>query len=252
MTSSIGIAILPKVAAQAARGNIEGIRRLATSSIGTVIWLMAPIASLGALYAFDAVRLVIGGSVDDVGAAATSDLLRILLVGLVAHGVISVAVRLFYGLRDTARPTLAELGGSVVIFALATLWVPMSGVIGIAAALPLGTWIEALLLIGLLSRGRGVLGAARVASMVLFSVAAALLSTLIAAAVTLPVIEEARSLGILPAAAVAAFGTALGLVAYLTLTLVARREEALPLLRRIAPVAPRALQSVLLRAEGTE
>ena len=252
VTSSIGIAILPKVAAQAARGNIEGIRRLATSSIGTVIWLMAPIASLGALFAFDAVRLVIGGSVEDAGAAATSDLLRILLVGLVAHGVISVAVRLFYGLRDTARPTLAELGGSLVIFVLATLWVPMSGVIGIAAALPLGTWIEALLLIGLLSRGRGVLGAARVASMVLFSVAAALLSTLIAAAVTLPVIEGARSLGIFPAAAVAAFGTALGLVAYLTLTLVARREEALPLLRRIAPVAPRALRPVLLRAEATE
>ncbi|MFM9129543.1 MAG: lipid II flippase MurJ, partial [Candidatus Limnocylindrus sp.] len=93
ITSSIGIAILPKVAAQAARGNLAAVRTLAHSSIGAVIWMMAPIATLGALFSYDAVRLVVGGTIDDLSAVATADLLRLLLIGLVAHGVISVAVR---------------------------------------------------------------------------------------------------------------------------------------------------------------
>jgi putative peptidoglycan lipid II flippase len=249
VTSSIGIAILPKVAAQATRGNLVAVRTLATSSIGAVIWMMAPIAALGALFSFDAVRLVVGGSIDDASAAATAELLRLLLLGLVAHGVISVAVRLFYGLRDTARPTIAEIGGSLVIFALATLWVPLSGVAGIAASLPLGTWIEALVLLALLVAHKQILNAATVVGITLFAVLAALLSAGLATVVTLPLLEGARLSGVVPGAAVAALGTAVGLAAYVALTILGRRREALPLLRRIAPLVPKRMRAILLRAE---
>ena len=249
VTSSIGIAILPKVAAQAARGNLSAVRTLATSSIGAVIWMMAPVAALGTLFSLDAVRLVVGGSMDDVSAAATADLLRILLLGLVAHGVISVAVRLFYGLRDTARPTIAELGGSFVIFVLATLLVPLNGVTGIATSLPLGTWIEALLLLFLLVTHKKVLHAATVGGITLFALTAALLSAGLASAITLPLLEGARRSGVVPGAAVAAFGSVVGLAAYVVLTILARRREALPLLRRFAPLAPKRLRAFILRAE---
>lgn len=249
VTSSIGIAILPKVAAQAARGNRAAVRTLATSSIGVVIWMMAPIATLGALFSYDAVRLVVGGTIDNASAAATADLLRLLLIGLVAHGVISVAVRLFYGLHDTARPTISELGGNLVIFALATLWVPLAGLTGIATALPLGTWIEAAALIALLIAHKQVLNAVTVASTTLFALLAALLSVGLAAVITSPALESARMAGVIPGAAVAALGTAVGLAAYLTLTILARRREALPLLRRIAPLAPKGVRAHLLRAE---
>ena len=249
VTSSIGIAILPKVAAQAARGNLGAVRTLATSSIGAVIWMMAPIATLGALFSYDAVRLVVGGNIDDVAAAATADLLRLLLIGLVAHGVISVAVRLFYGLRDTVRPTVAELGANLVIFVLATLWVPLMGVSGIAISLPLGTWIEAATLIALLVAHKQVLHAATVAGTTLFALLAALLSLGLAAAITSPLLEGARLAGVIPGAAVAALGTAVGLAAYVALTLLARRREALPLFRRIAPLAPKGVRALLLRAE---
>lgn len=251
VTSSIGIAILPKVAAQAARGNLAAVRTLATSSIGAVIWMMAPIAALGALFSFDAVRLVVGGSIGDVSASATADLLRPLLFGLVAHGVISVAVRLFYGLRDTARPTFAELGGSVVIFALATLWVPLVGITGIATSLPLGTWLEAIVLLALLVAHKQILTVATVVGITLFALGAALLSAGLAAALTLPLLEGARRLGVLPGAAVAALGTVVGLATYVTLTLIARRREALPLLRRLAPLAPKRFRALLLRAEAS-
>ena len=249
VTSSIGIAILPKVAAQAARGNLAAVRTLATSSIGAVIWMMAPIAALGALFSFDAVRLVVGGSIDDASAAATADLLRLLLLGLVAHGVISVAVRLFYGLRDTARPTVAELGGSLVIFALATVWVPLVGITGIATSLPLGTWIEALLLLVLLVANKQILKAGTVVGITLFAVVAAFLSAALATVITLPLLDEARRLGVVPGAAVAALGTVVGLAAYLLMTILARRPEALPMLRRVAPYAPKVFRSLLLRAE---
>jgi len=211
--------------------------------------MMAPIAALGALFSFDAVRLVVGGSIDDASAAATAELLRLLLLGLVAHGVISVAVRLFYGLRDTARPTIAEIGGSLVIFALATLWVPLSGVAGIAASLPLGTWIEALVLLALLVAHKQILNAATVVGITLFAVLAALLSAGLATVVTLPLLEGARLSGVVPGAAVAALGTAVGLAAYVALTILGRRREALPLLRRIAPLVPKRMRVILLRAE---
>jgi len=249
VTSSIGIAILPKVAAQAARGNFAAVRTLASSSVGAVVWMMAPIATLGALFSYDAVRLVVGGNIDDRSAVATADLLRILLLGLVAHGVISVAVRLFYGMRDTVRPTIAELGGNLVIFALATLWVPVAGVAGIATSLPLGTWIEAVVLLALLIAHKQVLNAAMVIGTTLFAIVGALLSAGLAAAITLPLLESARLAGVVPGAAVAALGTATGLAAYLALTILARRREALPLLRRIAPLAPKGLRALLLRAE---
>ena len=250
VTSSIGIAILPKVAAQASRGNLAAVRTLATSSIGVVIWMMAPIATLGALFSYDAVRLVVGGNIDNASAVATADLLRLLLLGLVAHGVISVAVRLFYGLRDTARPTLAEIGGSLVIFALATLWVPLTGVTGIATSLPLGTWIEAAVLIALLIAHKQVLNVATVVGTTLFALLAALLSVGLAAAITSPLLEGARLAGVIPGAAVAALGTTTGLAAYVTLTILARRREALPLFRRIAPLAPKGMRAILLRAEA--
>ena len=249
VTSSIGIAILPKVAAQAARGNLAAVRTLASSSVGAVVWMMAPIATLGALFSYDAVRLVVGGNIDDRSAVATADLLRILLLGLVAHGVISVAVRLFYGMRDTVRPTIAELGGNIVIFALATLWVPFAGVAGIATSLPLGTWIEAVVLLALLIAHKQVLNAAMVIGTTLFAIVAALLSAGLAAAITLPLLESARLAGVVPGAAVAALGTGVGLAVYLALTILARRREALPLLRRIAPFAPNGLRALLLRAE---
>ena len=251
ITSSIGIAILPKVAAQAARGNLAAVRTLASSSVGVVVWMMAPIATLGALFSYDAVRLVVGGNIDDASAVATADLLRILLLGLVAHGVISVVVRLFYGMRDTVRPTVAELGGNLVIFVLATLWVPLAGVTGIATSLPLGTWIEAVVLLALLIAHKQVLNAVMVIGTTLFAILAALLSAGLAAAITLPLLESARVSGVVPAAAVAALGTATGLAAYLALTILARRREALPLLRRIAPLAPKGLRALLLRAEVT-
>jgi peptidoglycan biosynthesis protein MviN/MurJ (putative lipid II flippase) len=213
--------------------------------------MMAPIATLGALFSYDAVRLVVGGNIDDASAVATADLLRILLLGLVAHGVISVAVRLFYGMRDTVRPTIAELGGNLVIFVLATLWVPLAGVTGIATSLPLGTWIEAVVLLALLIAHKQVLNAVMVIGTTLFAILAALLSAGLAAAITLPLLESARVSGVVPAAAVAALGTATGLAAYLALTILARRREALPLLRRIAPLAPKGLRALLLRAEVT-
>ena len=251
VTSSIGIAILPKVAAQAARGNFAVVRTLAVASIGAVIWMMAPIATLGALFSYDAVRLVVGGNIDNASAVATADLLRLLLIGLVAHGVISVAVRLFYGLRDTVRPTLAELGGNIVIFALATLWVPLVGVTGIATSLPLGTWIEAVVLLALLVAHKQILNAATVVGATLFALLAALVSAGLATAVTSPLLEGARLSGVVPGAAVATLGTVVGLAAYVALTILARRREALPLFRRIAPLAPKRMRAILLRAEAT-
>jgi len=138
-----------------------------------------------------------------------------------------------------------------VIFTLATLWLPSAGVTGIAVSLPLGTWIEAAALLALLIAHKQVLNASTLFGTTLFALLAALLSAGLAAAITLPLIEGARLSGVLPGAAVAALGTAVGLAAYVLLTILARRREALPLLRHIVPLAPKGIRPLLLRAEET-
>jgi len=251
VTSSIGMAILPKVAAHAARGDLAGVRKLATMSLGTVIWMMSPIAALGGLFAFDAVRLVVGGSIDIAAVVATADLLRLLLLGLVAHGVISVAIRLFYGLRDTLRPTIAEVGGSLVIFAFATLWFPIFDITGIAMALPLGTWLQAIVLIGLLVLRSQIVHAATIFRITMFAVVASLASSGLAAIITAPFIDAARHIGAFMGAAAAGVGTIAGLATYVALTVVARRPEALPLLRVVATPLPSRVRALLLRGEAS-
>jgi len=250
VTSSIGMAILPKVAAHAARGDLARVRKIATLSIGTVIWMMSPIAALGALFAFDAVRLVVGGSINILAVSATADLLRLLLLGLVAHGIISVAIRLFYGLRDTLRPTVAEVGGSILIFAFATLWFPSFGVSGIAMAIPFGTWIQAIVLIGLLVLRSQIVHAATMAKITLFAVVASLASAGLAAVATSPILAAARQASALSGAAAAGIGTIVGLTAYVGLTVAARRQEALPLLRLVASPLPPRVRALLLRGGG--
>ena len=249
VTSSIGMAILPKVAAHAARGNFVRVRTIATLSIGTVIWMMSPIAALGALFAFDAVRLVVGGSIEVLSVAATADLLRLLLLGLVAHGIISVAIRLFYGLGDTLRPTIAEVCGCLVIFGFATLWFPAFGLSSIAMALPFGTWIQAIALVWLLARRSQIVHAATILKMIIFAVVASLVSAGLAVLVTSPFMDSAREVGVLEGTAAAGVGTIAGLAAYVGLTVLARRQEALPVLRLVASALPPKARALLLRGE---
>jgi putative peptidoglycan lipid II flippase len=249
VTSSIGMAILPKVAAHAARGNFARVRTIATLSIGTVIWMMSPIAALGALFAFDAVRLVVGGSIEVLSVAATADLLRLLLLGLVAHGIISVAIRLFYGLGDTLRPTIAEVCGCLVIFGFATLWFPAFGLSSIAMALPFGTWIQAIALVWLLAHRSQIVHAATILKMVIFAVVASLVSAGLAVLVTSPFMDSAREVGVLAGTAAAGVGTIVGLAAYVGLTVLARRQEALPVLRLVASALPPKARALLLRGE---
>jgi hypothetical protein len=90
-----------------------------------------------------------------------------------------------------------------------------------------------------------------VAGTTVFALFAALLSLGLATIITMPIIEGARTAGVIPGAAVAALGTATGLALYVALTILARRREALPLFRRIAPLAPKRMRALLLRAEAT-
>jgi hypothetical protein len=136
-----------------------------------------------------------------------------------------------------------------VIFAFATLWFPSFGVPGIAMALPFGTWIQAGALIGLLALRSQIVNAATILKIALFAITASLASSGLAAAVTLPILASARQAGVLMGTAVAGIGTVVGLTAYVALTVLARRQEALPVLRLVASPLPSRLRAMLLRGE---
>ena len=137
-----------------------------------------------------------------------------------------------------------------MIFAFATFWFPSFGVSGIAMALPFGTWIQAIVLIGLLVLRSQIVHAATMAKITLFAVAASLASAGLAAVVISPILAAARQSGALSGAAAAGIGTIVGLTAYVGLTVAARRQEALPLLRLVASPLPPRVRALLLRGGG--
>jgi hypothetical protein len=121
---------------------------------------------------------------------------------------------------------------------------------GIAIALPFGTWIQAGALVGLLAFHSKILNATTIMRITIFAISASLASGVLAAALTLPIMTSAREAGVLSGTAAAAFGTLAGLASYVALTIAARRQEALPVLRLFAAPFPRKIRSLILRGEN--
>jgi hypothetical protein len=85
--------------------------------------------------------------------------------------------------------------------------------------------------------------------MIIFAVVASLASGGLAVLVTSPFMESARQVGVLAGTAAAGVGTIVGLAAYVGLTVLARRQEALPVLRLVASQLPPRVRALLLRGE---
>jgi hypothetical protein len=116
-------------------------------------------------------------------------------------------------------------------------------------ALPFGTWIQAIALVWLLARRSQIVHAATILKMIIFAVVASLVSAGLAVLVTSPFMDSAREVGVLAGTAAAGVGTIVGLVAYVGLTVLARRQEALPVLRLVASALPPRARALLLRGE---
>jgi len=147
VAGSIGTAILP-VAARVL--NVEGptgLLRVTRSALGAAIWMLLPVAVIGAALATHPVGLVLGISpASPVGTLLFSGL-SLLLFSLPIQGATSVATRLCYGAGDTRGPVGSSVVGSILIALSAAPFVATFGFAGLAAAVLFGEGVECLLLL---------------------------------------------------------------------------------------------------------
>jgi putative peptidoglycan lipid II flippase len=163
----LGIVLLPSLSRDAAGGREEAFVRMLTRALRLLLFVMIPIAGLFAVLRKEVVDLLFGGG--QIGAtdlAQIASTLAWFLVGLAAHALIAVLARAFYARQDTRTPVAVAIGSVVANTTLAVLLVGPMGLNGIALAIAIAAWLEALVLLLLLAgrlEGVDIAGLARVA-----------------------------------------------------------------------------------------
>lgn len=149
----LGVVLLPSLAREAATGDTEAFRRLLVRGLRLLAYVMVPIAALGFVLADDVTHLLFDyNNASDRSLEVTGAALSAFLVGLTAHSLIAVLARAFYAHQDTATPVAAAMVAVVVDIVAAVVLVGTFGVVGLAAAMALGAWVEATTLAVLLRR----------------------------------------------------------------------------------------------------
>jgi putative peptidoglycan lipid II flippase len=149
----LGIVLLPTLSRDAALGNEPSFAGLLTRALRLLIYVMVPIAILTAIVRTPVVEILFGS-----GKIAPEDLeliavtLTAFLVGLTAHALIAVLARAFYARQDTVTPVAAAVAAVAINCTLAVVLVGPLGLPGIALAIAIAAWIEALALLAILVR----------------------------------------------------------------------------------------------------
>ncbi len=112
---------------------------------------MIPIAGLTAVLRREVVDLLFGGGrLGEADLELIATTLLWFLIGLAAHALIAVLARAFYARQDTLTPVLAAIAAVAVNTTLAVLLVGPLGLGGIALAIAIAAWLEAIVLLAVL------------------------------------------------------------------------------------------------------
>jgi putative peptidoglycan lipid II flippase len=153
----LGVVVFPSLARQASIGRDTEYLALVTRGLRLLLYVMLPIAGLLAILRRQVVAVLLPGLGPD-GIELTANALLFFLIGLAAHALIAVLARAFYARQDTRTPVAAAIFAVVVNTTLAVLLVGPFGLSGIALAIAIAAWLEALILLFLLTRRLPALG----------------------------------------------------------------------------------------------
>jgi putative peptidoglycan lipid II flippase len=118
-----------------------------------MLFVMLPIAVVAAVAAQPIVTILFGyGKVDATGIDLTVRALTAFLVALPSETAIVLLARAFYAARDTRTPVVAALAAVALSVAISVALAPSLGVVGLALGIAIASWLEALILFGLLAR----------------------------------------------------------------------------------------------------
>jgi putative peptidoglycan lipid II flippase len=149
----LGIVALPALSERLASGARTDFVSLLGRSLRLMLFAMLPIAVAAAVAARPAVTILFGyGKVDAAGIDLTARALVAFLVALPSETAIVLLARAFYAGRDTRTPVVAALSAVVVSVVISIALAPSLGVVGLALGIAVASWLEALILFGLLGR----------------------------------------------------------------------------------------------------
>jgi putative peptidoglycan lipid II flippase len=147
----LGIVLLPTLSRDAAVGREAAFADLLTRGLRLLIYVMVPIAVLSAVARDPIVEILFGsGRIRPADLEIIAVTLTAFLVGLTAHAMIAVLARAFYARQDTVTPVAAAVGAVIVNCTLAVILVSPFGLPGIALAIAIAAWGEALVLMAIL------------------------------------------------------------------------------------------------------
>jgi putative peptidoglycan lipid II flippase len=153
---SISTVIFHRMARLYEQGKVEELRHVYTQALAPLLFLTLP-ASIG-LYEFRG-PIIAGiyqhGAFDSYDTYLVASALQFLALGLVFYGIVEVAARIFYAMKDTVTPVVAGLIiiGANMVIGLALL--DSLGHVGLAIGLSLSTAIEAVILMAILRKRIG-------------------------------------------------------------------------------------------------
>ncbi len=149
----LGIVLLPSLSRDAAVGREREFAALLTRGLRLLIYVMIPIAVIGSVAREPVVEFLFGsGRIDAANLHLISVTLVGFLIGLTAHAMIAVLARGFYAHQDTLTPVLAAIAAVAINCTLAAILVGPYGLPGIAVAIAIAAWAEALALLAILYR----------------------------------------------------------------------------------------------------
>ena len=149
----LGIVLLPSLSRAAGVGGELEFAALLTKAIRLLLFVMIPIAGLVAVLRRPFIDILFGGGkIGDADLDLIATTLLWFLTGLAAHALIAVLARAFYARQDTRTPVLAAVAAVVLNSSLAVVLVGPLGLGGIALAIALAAWMEAVVLLLILRR----------------------------------------------------------------------------------------------------
>lgn len=153
----LGVVVFPSLSREAAIGREHEFSDLLTKALRLLLYVMIPIGALAAIVRLQTIEVLFGagGHYSPGALTQTADTFLLFLVGLAAHALIAVLARAFYARQDTITPVLAAILAVVINSTLAAILVGPLDLPGIALAIAVAAWIEAIVLIVILGRRIG-------------------------------------------------------------------------------------------------
>ena len=149
----LGIVVLPTLSREAAQGNEMAFVSLLIRALRLLIYVMVPISVLSVVGRQPFVEILFGsGKVSQSNLDLIALTLGYFLIGLTAHALIAVLARAFYARQDTVTPVVAAVAAVAINTTLAIVLVGPLGLGGIALAIAIAAWMEAIALIVVLRR----------------------------------------------------------------------------------------------------